>query len=264
MLTPRPVLPASGATAHRPCALPSRAGEAAARVVSLRCHHIDRSSMARRGARPSLHALRSRFEAQGFVVLEPWLRPSELAALRAECDAVVAAAAPGQEAAPCGGNAPWEARQRGCVFEMPAACGAEHALDAAAFRVRCAALTSRANAASRHEPHAPRRPRRRCAATRRAACSSARACGAWRPPCCAPYDEAAAPLLHRAKTTPRPRSASSTSNLSSSQRTAGLQPPSRGTATAPGATSRRDVGAAQGVLRADAAFARRPRRSRST
>lgn len=224
--------------------------------------------MARRGARPSLRALRSRFEAQGFVVLEPLLSPAELAVLRAECDAVVAAAAPGQQAAPSGGDsAPWEARQRGCVFEMPAACGAEHARDAAAFRVRHAALTSRANAASRHEPHAPRRPRRRCAATRRAACSLARACGAWRARCCAPRDLAAAPLAPpplRGKTTPPHLSASSTSSSSSSRRTAGPPPPSTGTATAPGATSRRDVVTARGMLRADAAFARRPRRSRAT
>jgi hypothetical protein len=240
MLTPSPRPPGIRGHCASSCALPSRAGAASRRVL-LRCHH----KMARRGARPSLRVLRSRFETQGFVVLEPWLSPSELAVLRAECDAVVAAAAPGQEAAPCtgGGGAPWEARQRGCVFEMPAACGAEHARGAAAFRVRHTALTSRKDAASRHEPHAPRRPRRRCAATRRADCSSARACGVWRPPCCAPHDGAAArpaPLLHRAKTTPHQRSASSTSSSSSSRRTAGPLPPSRGTATAPGATSRRD------------------------
>lgn len=237
---PRPVLPASGATAHRRCALPSRAGAASRRIL-LRCRH----KMARRGARPSLRVLRSRFETQGFVVLEPWLSPSELAALRAECDAVVAAAAPGQEAAPCtgGGGAPWEARQRGCVFEMPAACGAEHARDAAAFRVRHTALTSSKDALPATSLSRRDAPCRRCVARRRADCSSARACGAWQPPCYAPHDGTAARpelLPHRAKTTPPQRSASSTSSSSSSRRTAGPPPPSRGTATAPGATSRRD------------------------
>ena len=106
--------------------------------------------MARRGARPSLRSLRSRFEAQGFVVLEPWLRPSELALMRRECDAVVAAAAAQAGVGrACDDGAPWEARQRGCVFELPAACGAEHARDAAAFRVRPLSLTSRGRAASR-------------------------------------------------------------------------------------------------------------------
>jgi hypothetical protein len=98
--------------------------------------------MPRRPPGPSRRALRARFEAQGFVVLEPWLRPAELAMLRAECDAVVATAASDADAAaaPSGGggdvSGPWEARQRGCIFELPAACGAEHARDAAAFRVR--------------------------------------------------------------------------------------------------------------------------------
>lgn len=92
----------------------------------------------RRSAQPPLAALRSRFDAQGFVVLEPWLSPAELAVMRAECDAAVQAAAAAAVLLPGKGaqGGAWEARHRGCVFELPAACGAEHARDAAAFRVR--------------------------------------------------------------------------------------------------------------------------------
>jgi ectoine hydroxylase-related dioxygenase (phytanoyl-CoA dioxygenase family) len=97
-------------------------------------------------AAPPLEALRSRFHAQGYLVLEHWLLPDELAALRRECDAVVASAAASSSASAQqqqrqrrGGGEAWVARERGCVFEVPGACGVEHACDAAAFKARARA-----------------------------------------------------------------------------------------------------------------------------
>jgi hypothetical protein len=102
-------------------------------------------------AAPPLEALRSRFHAQGYLVLEHWLHPDELAALRHECDAVVASAAAASSACASaqrrqqrrGGGEAWVARERGCVFEVPGACGVEHACDAAAFKARALQPTER-------------------------------------------------------------------------------------------------------------------------
>jgi hypothetical protein len=86
----------------------------------------------RRLSTTALAALRGRFQAQGFAVVEGLLSARDLAALRAQCDALVADAAAQQQP----GDAGWVARERGCIFELPVT--PEACCDAAAFRARCA------------------------------------------------------------------------------------------------------------------------------